>query len=352
MANKQITGSTNNSKKPINSKIIIAVVGIIVIFGIVASLVYGTNQTPSKTDTTTVTSTGQTTWKMAALDYGNNRWFTDGIAEIQAAKNKEEATIAAQVWLEKVKTDPNLLVGAAKFFLKRDVDKATLVDANGYATDATIQLVTELSLAIGTAQAIVPAQAPENGFNSGIENGAVVQSNGVTGDRTAIQITLANGETVWILARCGNPVTAGSPGLPSGKTDNPSPPAVIPPTPTTPTTPTTPNTPPGDTPKSSNIEDYQRPGTDGTTDSGTGVKPPVPEVTTPAESTPPPVVVEQPGGGGVVDSPTNNPGSESGVSAPDITEPAPTTPVTTPVEPGVNPDKGGSNATDPGNPFQ
>ena len=206
-----------------------------------------------------MTETGQTTWKMAPLDYGNNRWFTDGIAEIQAATTKEEATKAAQVWLEKVKTDPNLLVGASSFFLKKDVDKASLTDENGYATDKAIQLVTELGLAIGTAQAITPAQAPDTGYNSGVENDTVVasESPGITGDRKAIQIVLANGETVWVLARCGNPVTAGKPGLPTGKTDNPTPPVIVTPVVPTPSTPPpTPETPPVLTPKDPSQDPY------------------------------------------------------------------------------------------------
>jgi len=216
----------------------IAIVSIMTIVIVIVISVMVTSYSSEKLADQPVTETGQVTWKMATLDYGNNRWFTDGIVEIQSATTEEEATIAAQVWLEKIKTDPNLLVGAAKFFLKRDVNKEALVDANGNATDATIQLVTELSLAIATAQTIVPAEAPADGYNSGVENGTIVQSSGVSGDRTAIQITLANGENIWILGRCGNPVTTESSGLPTGKTDNPSS------TPTGETNIIPPNTPP------------------------------------------------------------------------------------------------------------
>lgn len=184
-----------------------------------------------------LTETGQKTWKMENSDYTNNRWFADGISEIQNVSTKEEAVKATTVWLDRVKTDPNLLVGASKFFLKKDVDKNTLIDSNGYATDAAIQLTTELGLAIATAQSITPAEAPENGINSGVDNGNVVQATtaGIDGDRKAVQVVLQNGETIWIMARCGNPVTAGDIGLPKGGTDNPTPPA---PTPTPPTPPT------------------------------------------------------------------------------------------------------------------
>lgn len=184
-----------------------------------------------------LTETGQKTWPMKAGDYTNNRWFPDGAAKIQSATTKEEALAATQDWLEKVKTDPNLLVGAAKFFLNRDVDKASLVDAEGYATDKAVQLVAEIQLAIGTAKSVTPAEAPANGINSGVDNGSVVQASsaGIDGDRKAVQVVLQNGETIWIMARCGNPVTASDVGLPKGGTDNP-PAKGGPPTPPTPPT--------------------------------------------------------------------------------------------------------------------
>ncbi|MEI7539616.1 MAG: hypothetical protein WCJ36_02505 [Candidatus Saccharibacteria bacterium] len=112
------------------------------------------------------------------------------------------------------------------------------------------------------------------------------------------------------------------------------------------------------TPKSSNINDYQRPGTDNTTDSGTGVKPKVPTVTTPAESSPPVVETTKTGNGGIIDTPTKTPGSETGTTAPGATPPTNgTTPrVIPPVEAGANPptsgnSDSGTNSGDPGNPF-
>lgn len=91
------------------------------------------------------------------------------------------------------------------------------------------------------------------------------------------------------------------------------------------------------TPKSSNPADYRQPGDDGKGDDvGVGKKPVVAPVTTAPESAPPPVKTEQTGGGGVVDTPTNTPGSETGVQAPGAT-PAPTTP------PATTPNEGGSN---------
>jgi len=179
------------------------------------------------------TPTGCTTWATAPSDYTNNRWFANGIAAIRDAKTNEEATEAAHVWLAEVRKDPNLLAGAAKYFLQRDVDKATL-STDGCATDKAVQLVTEIELTIGNAKSIVPDSAPATGYNSGVENGIVVGSSaaGINGDLKAIKITLSDGRVIWILARCGNIVTITPPVVPPGKTDQPpvvTPPVVTPP---------------------------------------------------------------------------------------------------------------------------
>jgi hypothetical protein len=177
--------------------------------------------TPSATPTATPTA-GCTTWATALSDYTNNRWFAAGIAEIKNATTNEEATAAAHAWLAEVRKDPNLLAGAAKYFLGRDVDKATL-STDGCATDAAVQLVTELELTMDQAKAIVPDTAPATGYNSGVDNGTVVGSSttGISGDRKAIKITLPDGRVVWIMARCGNIVTIGLPPVPAGPTDQP-----------------------------------------------------------------------------------------------------------------------------------
>lgn len=91
------------------------------------------------------------------------------------------------------------------------------------------------------------------------------------------------------------------------------------------------NTTPSCAPKSSNPDDYTYPDD----------KPPVTANPT-ADSTPPAVTTEQTGGGGVIDTPTNDPGTETGVTAPGA-DPAPTTPASPP------PNEGGDNdAGDPG----
>jgi len=162
-------------------------------------------------------------WATAPSDYTNNRWFGDGIAEIKNASTDAEAAAAAHVWLNEVRKDPSLLAGTAKYLLHRDVDAATL-STDGCATEAAVQLVTELELVISMGS-VVSVDAPANGFNSGVDNGIVVGSatSGINGDRSAVKITLPDGTVVWIMARCGNIVTITPPVVPPGPTDEKDP---------------------------------------------------------------------------------------------------------------------------------
>lgn len=337
--------------------LLIALLIVVVIVVIIAScksqpaavVVNETTTTAAKTttapETTATTTTAPTTWEMIVGDHGNNRWFTDGIVEIKTAKTDADAVKAAFVWLDKIKRDPNLLVAVSKYFLARDVDKASLVDENSWATDKAVQLVAELELVLGQAKVTVE-KAPKNGYNTGVENDTVVVAKIaiISGDRTGIKIdiTLPDGKVVsiFVMARCGNIVTEDKSELPIGKTDQEVPPSTT--TTTTPpatTTTTTPETTTTLAPKSDNPNDYQAPED----------KPLVPEVTTPPESTPV-VVITIEIVNGVTETPTNDPGSESGVSAPGAT-PTETTSVPA-TEAGVNPvDNGVINTGDPGNPF-
>jgi hypothetical protein len=162
-----------------------------------------------------------TTWPIVLSDNTNNRWFADGIVEIKEATDEASARRAAQVWLEEVRKDPRLLAGAAKYFLNRDVETSTLQDGE-CASDAAVTLVTELELAIAEAK-VETGEAPVDGYNSGVSGDAVVGAAqaGVSGDREAIKVTLEDGTVIWIMARCGNPVTAGPPSVPPGPTDEP-----------------------------------------------------------------------------------------------------------------------------------
>ena len=153
------------------------------------------------------------TWKMSKGNYAQNRWFGDGIAAIRTAKTKKEARRAAAKWLDRVKRDPNLLIGAAVYFFPdgKKYTKRQLVK-NGWATDKAVQLVSRIQIALGQSR-ITPSKAPANGTNSGVAGGHVVvaATGGISGDRRAILVILPNGKKIWILARCGNPVTIGKP---------------------------------------------------------------------------------------------------------------------------------------------
>ena len=196
--------------------LVIALVIVFLAIGVIAAF----NHFASQDDDSDVkTSVSNTTWQMSASDYGQNRWFADGIQEIKDAKTEAEAADAAIVWLEKVKTDPALLAGAAQYFLKEDVDSSTLVK-DGWATQEAVKLYSRLGLAIGMAKVDV-TEAPADGINSGVSNGQVVQAAnaGISGDRKAVRATLDDGTVVYIMGRCGNPVTTTPTPNPEGPTD-------------------------------------------------------------------------------------------------------------------------------------
>lgn len=180
--------------------------------------------TPPPTTTTVVEDENCPTWATAEADHANNRWFANGIREIREAETPDEAREAAHTWLDQVKRHPKLLSAAAKYFFDRDVDPASL-EEEGCATEEASVLVSEIELALGEAE-IQPEAAPADGYNSGVDaDGDVVAAShaGITGDRHAIKVILKDGTTVWVMARCGNPVTREKPKVPEGPTDEPPP---------------------------------------------------------------------------------------------------------------------------------
>ena len=162
------------------------------------------------------------TWAIVPSDNTNNRWFFEGIASIRDAKTNEEATAAAFDWQTKVRTDPKLLAGAAKVILQRDVDRNTLVDSKNCATEAAVDLDMEIGMQLASSK-ITPDDVDPNAYNTGVQDGTVIgdTSPGIGGDTSAVQVTLADGRVIWIMARCGNLATQGPPSLPPGVTDNP-----------------------------------------------------------------------------------------------------------------------------------
>ena len=163
------------------------------------------------------------TWPIEESNNKNNRWFYDGIASIKAATTDKEAVAAAYDWQMKVRTDPDLLAGAVKTFLLKDVDRNTLVDTKGCATEEAAALDLELGMTLASSH-ITADDVPATAHNSGVGTDGTVTgdaSGGIGGDLTAIQVKLPDGRTIWIMARCGNLATEGAPPLPTGPTDNP-----------------------------------------------------------------------------------------------------------------------------------
>ncbi len=174
------------------------------------------------------------------------------------------------------------------------------------------------------------------GSFSAVDNGnggqTIAYQSQVWGDKQPFIVLASNDKPLYIGGHCGQPVFLPETSAPSVVTvpqggapaptftqatyqppignGNYTPPETprspetptAPEVPETPTTPEVPETPETPTPKSSNINDYQRPGTDNTTDSGIGDKP---QVTAPADPEPAPVVEQQaPSGESVTDTPS------------------------------------------------
>lgn len=175
------------------------------------------------------------TWQIVQVDPGeNNRLMADGLESIKTAETEEDARNAAFEWVAIVKTDSDLLAGAAKGILEVDVTSAELQDAEGLcATPRAKELATALEAKLGMST-IVPSEAPANGINTGTdESGAVVSADsmGIGGDRKSIEITTMEGDKYHILGRCSNIVFVHDQPpvlIPMGPTDNPLfPPEVV-----------------------------------------------------------------------------------------------------------------------------
>ena len=165
--------------------------------------------TPSPTPTACASS-----WVVTDTGTGGVYWLNKGVPSIKAAETNKEAAKAADDWLNGVRQNTYSLAGAASFVLNKTVDPSTLVE-NGCATGNAIALLTELKLAFAGAD-ITPSTAPSNGYNSQrvassgiVVGGTKALVTGNAASRKAVQITLPDGSTIWIMARCGNVVTTG-----------------------------------------------------------------------------------------------------------------------------------------------
>lgn len=172
----------------------------------------------------------ESTWARADSDKTGHRWFADGIPSIAEAVTPEEARAAAHDWFSASKQDPVTLSGAVKYLLDRDVPQAELFNSSGCATQTAVDLVAEAEAALALSL-FRAEEAPSNGYNSGASDSNVTSSAkpGISGDRRAVKIVTPKGVIIWVMARCGNPVTTKPhPLVPKGPTDE-TPPKCPPP---------------------------------------------------------------------------------------------------------------------------
>lgn len=205
------------------------------------------------------------TWVIQNLENSDYRFLVDGLASIQNAyanDSDEEAKAAALDWMERIKVDPTLMQGTIDLVLDESPRRGDLV-SGGCASDLAGAYRIKVLDALRDA-AVTAEEAPSNGVNTGYKDGKIVRSSrqGVTGDRAAIKVELANGQSFWILGRCGQWVFVGALplDLPEGPTDEkeveaqaamattqPAPQSSSPQTSSPPAS-TTPTTPPATTP--------------------------------------------------------------------------------------------------------
>lgn len=196
------------------------------------------------------------TWEMPGVEVNEqSRWFADGISEIRDATTEEEARDAMSAWIygtdehPGIRDDAQLLATGHKaivpLFISEGIVFASpedLVDAEGCATERASELVVELESAIALADVQAVDEITEAGRNTGFTEAGVTiaDSVGVSGDTKSIKLTnTEDGCSVYIMARCGQPVftiNCDIPSLPEGPTDNP-------PAPKNPNTPEVPETP-------------------------------------------------------------------------------------------------------------
>jgi len=197
------------------------IIALSIVILILVSFFVGTllAKVPSTQKSTTATE-NPNTWQMIGADHTNNRWLADGVQSIKDAETDAAANSAAIDWVDKIKVDPELLASAAETFnVDQNINSATLVE-NGWATQKAVELRDKVLIQLASSRT-TPDFAPLNGYNSGVNNDQVVGANnpGISGRTKSIKIILSNGDTYWILGRCGNTVTEGKPSLPPGDTD-------------------------------------------------------------------------------------------------------------------------------------
>lgn len=236
--------STNTVPTPKGRKVTmvilaVAIVGIL-IFVLAYPFLWGASSSQaSDTPTPGASATAEATpsptgvcepqFTQVAANNDNNRVignFGERYAAATANANNLSDAQRALLLEESGKDATVLAAWAQAFGLYGDPSKWPELVNNGCLSSEGIKLHNQFEGAL-TAEGVTfeEAQAPENGFNSGVFDGVygTSETQGVTGDRKAIKVTLKDGSVVYLLVRCGNPVYPGKPDLPNVPTDNPPP---------------------------------------------------------------------------------------------------------------------------------
>lgn len=170
-----------------------------------------TPQEPKEFKTVQETTETNDAWEMTLTKTGDGyRIVNDGVPEIKSAKTQQEATKAAEKWVNAIKVNPYVLSGIGGIILKEKVtpeelyvQKGELIICSDKAKDIAERIVIKLSTMF-----ITPASAEEvKGFNTGLSDGQIVRSENpiITGDKAALKLESIDGKDVYyLLARCGN----------------------------------------------------------------------------------------------------------------------------------------------------
>ena len=147
----------------------------------------------------------------------------------EAGDGEITADIVKKVILQDCKKDPSVLaIWGYKFGLYDDPDNyKPLMTKDGDKEKLSEEGILLYNKVSGYLEAVAAEreEAPEDGVNSGYNNGFVVAENsGISGDRTGTKMSCPNGDVFWVMDRCANIVYKKAPNnVPTGPTDNPTP---------------------------------------------------------------------------------------------------------------------------------
>lgn len=220
------------------------------------------------------------TWEMSGLGHKNGDFIEGGVNGIKEVNKEVDPKDILYSWLDQVDNDKTTLDFIAESFHKNgdkkiiNIDKNSLVNEKGCATDAAVTEVNYIKDKIKTAK-VNYGLAPVDGVNSYVTDKDEVGKSKVT-EREAIIIDFGNGEKLYVVGICGNLVdekvytiikeTKEKKTIVKKKQHDK-------------------DDEDKNKKKSSNPKDYKKPGDDNKKDSGSGSKPKA-SVSTSAESTP------------------------------------------------------------------